>query len=322
MSDTAYEITACPVCGSRDERQIAGPDEVKREVEWLWEFHTRRLQPDTPPERLVDRVAFSQAPPLRVVQCAVCGLVYRNPRERAWTLRDSYATEAPAREAMDALFQTQLATYRAQAERLTDVAGRVGIGLEVGSYVGGFLEASRERGWSFEGLDVNEEVNAVTRERGFRVTTGDLESFRPTHAYAAVAIWNCLDQLPDPAAAVIRARALLEPGGTLALRVPNGDFYARVRPHIEGPMGGVPRALLAHNNLLGFPYRQGFTPSSLERLVERTGLRVVHVHNDTLVPIADEFTRRWAALEERALKQLLHAAKAAPWFEMYAVERD
>jgi hypothetical protein len=87
------------------------------------------------------------------------------------------------------------------------------------------------------------------------------------------------------------------------------------------------RALLAHNNLLAFPYRFGFTPRSLARLVEAQGLEVRRVVGDVLVPIADEWTRGWARAEERAVKGLLRAvARAAPgarapWFELYAGKR-
>jgi hypothetical protein len=50
---------------------------------------------------------------------------------------------------------------------------------------------------------------------------------------------------------------------------------------------------------------------------------------DVLVPIADEWTRPWAALEERALKRLGKVAarvspgdkELAPWFELYARAR-
>ena len=91
----AYELSPCPVCGTQADEEIAGPDDVRAEVEALWEFHTRRLRPDTPPAHLTDRIAFSQHPPLRVARCTVCGLVYRNPRERAHALRDVYAVHRP-----------------------------------------------------------------------------------------------------------------------------------------------------------------------------------------------------------------------------------
>jgi hypothetical protein len=90
---------------------------------------------------------------------------------------------------------------------------------------------------------------------------------------------------------------------------------------LDGPAAPIARALLAYNNLLGFPYRHGFNPESLERLVVAAGLEVVEVYGDTLVPLADRWTRRWAAEEERLLKRALRWLandRASPWFELYA----
>jgi SAM-dependent methyltransferase len=320
----ALELTACPVCGGDDARELADADEVRAEVEMLWRFHTQRLQPGTPPEHLTDRIAFSQRPPLRVVQCRHCGLVYRNPRERAHELTGVYEGEAPPDDVLAALFETQRDAYRAQARRLFRVLGRRGAGIEVGSYVGGFLAAARELRLDVEGLDVNETTNAFARRKGFRVTLGALESWTERRSFDAVAIWNCFDQLPDPRRAAIIAHSLLDPGGVLAIRVPNGGFYAALRPRLEGATAPFAAAMLAHNNLLTFPYRHGFTVGALTRLLERTGFEIISTYGDTLVPIADRWTRRWGAAEERAVKAGLKVlarvggAGAAPWFELYA----
>ena len=323
----ALELTACPVCAGTDSIEVADPAAVTAEVEALWKFHTRRLDPATPPEHLTDRVAFSQRPPLRVVQCSRCGLVYRNPRERAHELTGVYEGETPDEGVLESLFQTQLGAYRAQAHRLRAVLRKRGTGIEVGSYVGGFLAAAREQHLDFEGLDINEPASAFARRKGFRVTIGDLESWAERRTLDAVAIWNCFDQLPDPRRAAIISHGLLSPGGVIAIRVPNGGFYASLRRRLEGPAAPLATALLAHNNLLSFPYRHGFTVGALTRLLEATGFEVVRIHGDTLVPIADRWTRRWAAVEERAVKSGLRAvtrisgargAERAPWFEVYA----
>ncbi len=76
--------------------------------------------------------------------------------------------------------------------------------------------------------------------------------------------------------------------------------------------------------MLTFPYRYGFTNRSLTRLLERVGFEVRHVEGDVLVPIADEWTRRWASAEERLVKLALGIAahrnpRWAPWIEVYAV---
>jgi hypothetical protein len=112
----------------------------------------------------------------------------------------------------------------------------------------------------------------------------------------------------------------------LAVRVPNGACYAAMRPLLHTPLAPMAREWLAQNNLLGFPYRFGFTPRSLARLVERMGFRVEHIASDVLVPIADRWTRPWASFEERVAKRGMAALallsrgerKLAPWFELYA----
>lgn len=326
MLSPAYELARCPVCNSADSHEIAGAEDVRDEIEALWAFHTRRLRADTPSERLTDRVAFSQAPPLRLVQCARCETVFRNPRERAFEVTDTYADETPTIEALQSLHDTQHSAFHGQLSRLTHATGHPGRGLEVGSYAAGFLQAAREAGWQFEGLDVNESANEFARALGFRVTTGDLVSFRTPQPFDVVAIWNCFDQLPDPRSAARAARALLNPNGVLAVRVPNGAFYAAVRRRLGGIAGPIARALLAHNNLLGFPYRHGFTVRSLTSLLEDLGFDIVGTHGDSLVPIADEWTRGWAAAEERMIKTTIKAFAAldidgAPWFEVYARAR-
>jgi SAM-dependent methyltransferase len=318
---TAYELAPCPVCGGSASSEVATAETIREELESLWSFHTRRLRPDTPPRHLNDRVVFSQRPPFRLVACATCGTVYRNPRERADAVTELYRDEPLERAVLASLLDTQRFAYRAQARRLTRLAGKPGAGVELGSYVGGFLDASREAGWRFEGVDVNEEVNRFARSRGFTVTTGSLADLDDGRTFDAVAIWNCFDQLPEPRATVRDAKRLLRPGGLLALRVPNGAFYTRLRRYAHGPLRRPAHALLAHNNLLAFPYLHGFTPGSLARLLEDAGLEVIRVRGDTLVPVADRWTRPWAIWEERLLKGATRrttGARHAPWFEIYA----
>jgi SAM-dependent methyltransferase len=175
-----------------------------------------------------------------------------------------------------------------------------------------------------EGLDINDHACRFARRRGFRVTVGDLDSWSDDRVFDAVAIWNCFDQLPDPRRAARGARARLAPGGVLALRVPNGGFYAALRRRSRGVLGSASTALLAHNNLLSFPYRHGFTVGSMTHLLASLDFEIVRVVGDSLVPTADRFTRRWAMVEERVAKGIVRViakvggAERAPWFEVYA----
>ncbi|MEP6492014.1 MAG: class I SAM-dependent methyltransferase [bacterium] len=325
MAAPAYEFGHCVVCGHTDAEVIAERDDLRDEVEWLWAFHEKRLRVGTPTERLMDRVAFSERAPLRLVRCNECGLIYRNPTERTRELTEIYAREAPAPEALRALHAAQRPALRAQARRVRRTLGHGGSGLEIGSYVGAFLAAARDEHLQIEGLDINPEVNAFARSMGFTVHDGEIANF-PTHrTFDVVAILNTFDQLADPRGAAHAARRLLKTGGVLVVRVPNGGFYAALRGQggRRASATRFARAFLAQNNLLTFPYRWGFTPAALTRLLRETGFVVEQVRGDVLVPTADEWTRAWARIEQTLVKQLLAAgthfkARWAPWIEVYA----
>lgn len=315
----AYTLTRCVVCHSADARVVAGRDEFSAELELLWEFHTRRLAAGVPVERLRDRVAFSQDPPWRLVRCTSCGLLYRNPVEAPRALRTAYADDAVDVRVLRELHDAQVPVARSQLERLLERGATGGAGLEVGSYAGAFLSATQHSPWRFEGLDVNARVNDFVRSLGHTVHDGDLETFAPDRLFDAVAIWNTFDQLPDPRSALLAVKRLLRPGGVLALRVPNGECYADWRSHLFSSsqfQRELSVRVLAHNNLLSFPYRFGFTPESLSRLVADAGCETVHVHRDSLVPVTDQWTKRWASLEARAVRRW--SRRWSPWFELYA----
>jgi SAM-dependent methyltransferase len=303
------------VCGHAESDLVADEEDIKREVEALWAFHQKRLRADTPVTRLRDRVAFSQDPPWRLVACRECGLLYRNPAERAFEVQSIYERDCPARELLVALHDTQRRSYARQAKRLRAMVPGGAAVLEVGSYVGAFLDAARDQGMNARGVDINPAVNAFTRSLGFNVLDGELASWEAGESVDAIAIWNTFDQLSDPRGTVVAARARLRPGGVLAIRVPNGDYYRSHRPEAV--------ARLAHNNLLTFPYRWGFTPRALQTLLESCGLQTIRSVGDVLVPTADEWTLPWARLEERLTKLQIRlfsrSPEHSPWFELYAV---
>lgn len=257
------------------------------------------------------------------MRCDTCTLLFRNPRERADEIVRTYRDEQPDPHALQALFDNQKLSYRSQVARLTGLAGDSGSGIEIGSYVGGFLHAAKQSGWNFGGIDVNEAANAFARSKGFVVHSGTIDQADPDARVDAVAFWNCFDQLPDPQAAIRAARVRLRDGGWVAIRVPNGAFYDRwhVRLHsAPAIMHALARAALAHNNLLTFPYRHGFSVPALTSLLDRSAFATQHVFGDSLVPLADRWTRRWARAEERLVRSAMRTlpAPAAPWIEVYA----
>ena len=321
MAPVSYELTSCPACGSAESVELADADQIRAEVELLWEFHERRLRKGVPPARLTDRLAFSQYPPLRLGECLECSHIYRNPRERKEALDSAYAGSPVDHRVLDTIFASQRKTSRRQVGRLAMASGKPGRGLEVGSYAGGFLAAANDAGWAFEGLDLNEEVCAFARKKGFKVTCGELEQLPGEQRYDAIAIWNTFEQLYDARGALMAARRLLRPSGVLALRFPNGAFYRRWRARLDGRLRPLALRLLGHNNLLSFPYRQGFTNRSIVSLLGSCGFRFTRVHGDTLARVADQWTTWYGAFEERWVKRLERRSQpgwSAPWIEVYA----
>lgn len=329
MQTPSYEPAHCTVCGHADAALVADADDVRAELEALWAFHGRRLRPGVPVVRLLDRTAFSERPPVAIVRCRECGLVYRNPVERVRWLHEIYGRDAPTPDALRALHEAQLPVARAQAKRVRRALGRGGSALEVGSYTGAFLRAARDEGLVVEGLDVNPHINAFVRSLGLAVNDGDLAAVDPARELDAIVIWNAFDQFAEPRRELHAARGLLRPDGVLALRVPNGAVYVALRRRMaRGSVLGrrAARAILAHNNLLAFPYRTGFTPASLVQLLEQTGFEVTTIRGEVLVPVGDEWTRPWARVEERVVKWMIgrlvvRQPARAPWFEVYARRR-
>jgi 2-polyprenyl-3-methyl-5-hydroxy-6-metoxy-1,4-benzoquinol methylase len=308
-------LGSCPACETKDFRQIADADAVKRQVEELWEFHTRRMKPGAPLKALFDRTVFSQDPPLHIVECVDCGTVMRNPRENSEQVVNLYKQEAPPATAFETLFTEQLGFFDSRIQHIEQLLGRKGSLLEIGSYVGAFLHSATRNGWDAEGIDVNEIANEFARRKDCNVTTGELADYQPDRQFDVVAIWNCLDQMPDPRATLALARQHLKADGMLVIRVPNGGFYAmtqRLR---------LPVAISAYNNMLGFPYRYGFTATALQDLVRAVGMRILQLRGDTLAPLGAQWTQPWASVEQRAVRsmtRLVLPRTRMPWLELYA----
>ena len=334
----AIEDVSCLTCGGDAFEVICSAAEVNAHHAYLLRFHTRRLRrkPDggVPQEVLEDRAVFSQDYATDIVSCVRCGLVLRNPRLTAAAVIQRYAREHYEPEFLEAAFDGQRAFARAKAATLArwlPEDRQVHI-VEVGSFVGGFLAAGHERGWSMLGVDPGRDVNAFCRERGLPVYRGTLgDAPLEPRSLDAIAIWNTFDQLPDPRPTVKAARRLLRPGGILAIRVPNGACFRSAEGLIKRlprPLRGWMRAAMAWNNLLTFPYLYGYSVPILDRLI-RPPMQRVAVVPDTLVPLADRHTKRWAAVEERMLKGLTRIiagiegrrtgdpAAFAPWIDVY-----
>jgi SAM-dependent methyltransferase len=94
--------------------------------------------------------------------------------------------------------------------------------LEIGCAYGFFLELIAQDYPGSVGLDVSAQAVEYARARGLDARLGDVLTKPLEGRFAAVCLWDTLEHLAQPRAALERCVALLEPGGYLF--VSTGDF--------------------------------------------------------------------------------------------------
>jgi len=141
--------------------------------------------------------------------------------------------------------------------------------LEVGSGPGTFLEVGQARGWQAVGVEPSRRAAAYARERGLDV----LEHFFDDALldrlarFDVVHLSDVLEHVPDPEAVIRRARRVLDPGGLLAVVVPND--YNAVQRALREQQGYAAWWVAPPHHINYFDF------ASLGGLLERCGLEIV-----------------------------------------------
>jgi hypothetical protein len=185
--------------------------------------------------------------------------------------------------------------------------------LEVGSHLGAFLESAETWGWKPIGLDIGRDTSAFARRQGGLVKQVSLDDYSPAGRPDAIFIWNCFEQFEDPWQTMIRTRSMLSRHGLVVIRVPNAEFYRR-------PVIGASKWLraLSYNNLLGFPYLNGYTLKGLKRLLGSTGFETIAAFATSLLTppypeVNRNLHREWY---QTRLETEDRGAAGGPWIEI------
>lgn len=112
--------------------------------------------------------------------------------------------------------------------------------LDVGCGGGAFLDVARAEGLETAGIELSPEAAAVARRAGHRVTTGSAEEGGlVAGTFDAATMWDLLEHLDDPRAALVAARDALAPGGRLWIVTPMaGCAWDRAAVLALGASGG------------------------------------------------------------------------------------
>ena len=173
--------------------------------------------------RAGDRLAPGDSQRYTVVRCMGCGLAYLRPRPTPEAAGRCYP-ESYSGGGRGGLIEALEAAYRRRQHgevvrwlaRRRPLRGRL---LDVGCGAGDLLVALRADGWSVQGVEPQALGAARARgEHGLDVLTGRFEDVRlPEGSFDAIVFSGVLEHLHDPVAALRRARALLAPGGLVAV---------------------------------------------------------------------------------------------------------
>lgn len=157
--------------------------------------------------------------------------------------------------------------YRTDIAEIEQIKGAPGAILDVGCAYGWFLEAARERGWRTSGVEVEDATASEARAAGLDVFTGTLEAAAfPRASFDAVGLWDVLEHVPDTDAFLAECRAVLKPGGILAIQSPN----------VRSVMASVAKEQWSWLLLPQHIYH--FTPASMRATLERRGFEVVRAY--------------------------------------------
>ena len=153
-----------------------------------------------------------------IVECNQCGLVYTSPRLDDHDILGTYEAVE------DALYleerEGRVLTFEHHLKPLEKLSGPPDGRplLDVGCYIGVFVEIAAGHGWEAWGVDPSRWAVEQAQARGLRVIQGTLETADlPEDYFDVVTMWDTIEHLPDPAATLERARRLLKPGGLLVV---------------------------------------------------------------------------------------------------------
>jgi len=160
----------------------------------------------------------------QIVQCTNCGLVYANPRWTSEELESAYEavedeTYVNEREGRELTFRKHLASL----EKYSGPGNGRSL-LDVGAYIGVFVEVAAAAGWDASGIEPSNWAVTQARKRGLRIYQGTQDAQEINgQQFDVVTMWDVIEHVADPASELRKSYNLLKPGGWIAVHTMNID---------------------------------------------------------------------------------------------------
>jgi len=166
--------------------------------------------------------------------------------------------------------------------------------LDVGTGLGFFLTQAHNQGWKAEGLEVSPKTAAYAKEKfDLPIHVGNLEEVNlKTGHYQVVTLWDVLEHLPDPKAALRQVHTLLGASGIVVIRTPVCDSF-------------IPWALDALYRIsfgkIHFGFEKlfeehlfHFSEAGLRNILSECGFRLLEVYREDYIDYRSLHQKAWA----------------------------
>lgn len=206
-----------------------------------------------------------------IVQCDTCGFRFTNPRPTASSIGAFYESadyvshHDDGRGPMDVAYRAVRSVALKQKVRLiTTQHGGPGSLLDVGCGTGAFLVEAAQNGWTIAGVEPDSGAAQRAAERTGAAILPDVFTLPNDTPADVITFWHVLEHVHRLNETIERAAALLNPGGSILIAVPNlnsldakqfGPFWAAY---------DLPRHLYH------------FTPDTIVRLFANHGFSLQH----------------------------------------------
>jgi 2-polyprenyl-3-methyl-5-hydroxy-6-metoxy-1,4-benzoquinol methylase len=220
--------------------------------------------------------------------CNRCSLVYVNPipffeptREFSEMSLDFQYTRFQQSVAPDILRhdEEQFRRQAALAWRCERGGARPGRFLDFGCGSGSTVHAATRLGWDAAGIDIDPALVEIgKRELGANLRCGTLpDASLPDGRFDFIRLRDVIEHLPNPHEVLVEIGRLLAPGGVVLIATPNeASLPTRARAAV-----GIKRSTVATVNP---PHHlHGFTPTTLDLILRRAGLRPLSIGTTTPV---------------------------------------
>jgi 2-polyprenyl-3-methyl-5-hydroxy-6-metoxy-1,4-benzoquinol methylase len=160
----------------------------------------------------------------QIVQCNHCELVYANPQWPPEDLVAAYTavedeTYVKEREGRELTFEKHLNDL----EKFTGPANGRSL-LDVGAYIGVFVEIAQAHGWLAEGIEPSAWAVANARDRDLPIQQGTQQDLVNVHKkFDVVTMWDVIEHVTDPISELRQAYQLLKPEGWIAVHTMDID---------------------------------------------------------------------------------------------------